>query len=44
VILRSPGGEVEGIAQDISAEGALLVKEAGGRVVPFYAGDVTLIH
>ena len=37
-----PGGDVEGLAQDVDADGALLVETAQGEVVRVEAGDVTL--
>ncbi len=38
------GGSVEGVAEDVDADGALLVRTADGQVVRVEAGDVTLRH
>ena len=37
-----PGRTVEGIAEDVDADGALIVRTAGGQRVTVEAGDVTL--
>lgn len=38
------GGSAEGVAEDVDADGALLVRTADGQVVRVEAGDVTLRH
>lgn len=40
VRVRTPAGELEGIARALDARGALLVEDAGGRVHTVLAGDV----
>jgi BirA family biotin operon repressor/biotin-[acetyl-CoA-carboxylase] ligase len=37
-----PGGSAEGVAQDVDASGALIVRQADGTLVTVEAGDVTL--
>ena len=37
-----PDGEWIGVAEDIAADGALLLREADGRLRPLYAGDVSI--
>lgn len=38
------GGSAEGVAEDVDADGALLVRRADGALVRVEAGDVTLRH
>jgi len=40
VAAHTPGGTLHGIAHDLDAEGALLLRLDDGRVVPVVAGDV----
>jgi BirA family biotin operon repressor/biotin-[acetyl-CoA-carboxylase] ligase len=42
VTATTPAGVIEGIAEDVNAEGALLVRTDDGRLVTVEAGDVTL--
>jgi BirA family biotin operon repressor/biotin-[acetyl-CoA-carboxylase] ligase len=42
VSVRMPAGSVEGVAEDVRDDGALLVRTAGG-VIPVLAGDVHLL-
>jgi len=44
VVVRADEGEHEGIAEDLDAGGALLVRLADGTVRRFMAGDVTLLR
>jgi BirA family biotin operon repressor/biotin-[acetyl-CoA-carboxylase] ligase len=37
-----PGGKADGVAEDVDADGALLVRAPSGEVVRVEAGDVTL--
>jgi BirA family biotin operon repressor/biotin-[acetyl-CoA-carboxylase] ligase len=38
---RTPSGTLNGVAHDLDADGALLVRLDDGRIVPVLAGDVT---
>lgn len=42
VLASWPGGSVEGTAEDVDADGSLLVRTAAGDIVAVEAGDVTL--
>ena len=42
VTVTHPGGVTEGVAEDVDADGALLVRTADGALVSVEAGDVTL--
>lgn len=44
VVVRADEGEHEGVAEDLDATGALLVRLDGGAVRRFMAGDVTLLR
>ena len=39
-----PGGSAAGIAEDVDADGALLVRTDAGALIRVEAGDVTLRH
>ena len=42
VTVTTPGGRVEGVAEDVGEDGALLIRTAAG-VVPVLAGDVHIV-
>lgn len=42
VVVRTPGAVIEGLAVDVDAEGALLVRRDDGAIEAIRAGDVTL--
>jgi BirA family biotin operon repressor/biotin-[acetyl-CoA-carboxylase] ligase len=42
VTVTSPGNSIEGVAEDVDAEGALVVRTDDGQRVTIEAGDVTL--
>jgi BirA family biotin operon repressor/biotin-[acetyl-CoA-carboxylase] ligase len=42
VVVQNPRGELVGRAIDIAEDGALVVQEPGGNLVPVYAGEVSV--
>ncbi len=44
ITVQGGAGTIQGVAQDVRADGALLIQQAGGETVPVLAGDVTVVE